>query len=100
MLYVPHSEQAPYDVARALGLLPIDEAADVIVLRAHDRVVFERPGMADSIPRVALSQLALDCLSGPGRMPAEGEAILAHMADHEDLWRSSDLSSLEADPLT
>jgi hypothetical protein len=29
----------------------------------------------------------LDCLSGPGRMPAEGEAVLGWMGEHEGTWR-------------
>jgi hypothetical protein len=56
------------------------------VLTAYDGVVFERSRMVNGIRHVALSQLVLDCLSGPGRLPAEGEAVLAHMAESEALW--------------
>lgn len=45
------------------------------------------PERVDDVPIVGLSQLVLDCLSGPGRLPAEGEALLEWMTNHEDEWR-------------
>jgi hypothetical protein len=56
-------------------------------------VVFERPRLIDGVPHVALSQLAIDCLSGPGRMPAEGEAVLDYMVQTENSWRVNRLPS-------
>jgi len=47
----------------------------------------------DGIPHVALSQLVLDSLAGPGRMPAEGEAVLTYMSDHTNEWRRFELPS-------
>ena len=79
------------DLADQLGLLPVEENADVLLLRAPDRFVFERPLRISGIQYVALSQLVLDCLAGPGRMPAEGEAILEYMSDHLDLWQASSI---------
>jgi len=38
-------------------------------------------------PAVALSQCALDCLSGPGRMQSQGEAVLDAMIRTETQWR-------------
>jgi hypothetical protein len=92
MLYVPPGPHTPDDLGDDLGLLRVDEGADVLLLRAHDNVVFERTRAIDGIPHVALSQLALDCLSGPGRMPAEGEAVLRYMTDHQDQWRAFGIS--------
>ena len=40
------------------------------------------------------SQLAVDSLSGNGRMLSEGEALLEHMADHIAEWRAPKLSNL------
>jgi hypothetical protein len=83
MLYVgPKSDDLASIVAR-LGLLPVDQASDILLLRAGDDVVFERRRFASGLPRVALSQLALDCLGGPGRMPEAGEAVLERMSDDE-----------------
>lgn len=75
------------DLADDLGLLPVQENADVLLLRAPDEVVFERAMFVDGLLHVALSQLVLDCLSGPGRMPAEGEAVLEYMSNRQDQWR-------------
>lgn len=91
MLYVPDEPNAPDHLGDSLGLIPVDEGADVLILRAYDAVVFERDRYVDNIPHVALSQLVLDCLSGTGRMPAEGEALLKYMADTESQWRSESL---------
>lgn len=75
-------------VASGLGLLPADEGANVTLLRPFDPVVWERGTRADGVDYCALSQVVVDCLTGTGRMPAEGEALLAWMADHEDQWRA------------
>lgn len=91
MLYVPPGPHTPDVIGEDLGLLRVDKGADVLMLRAHDSVVFERTADMDGIPRVALSQLVLDCLSGPGRMPAEGEAVLAYMQENQQLWRAAQL---------
>ncbi|MFJ1756774.1 hypothetical protein [Kitasatospora sp. NPDC088134] len=93
MLYVPHSVRGPYEIGEELGLLPTDQGADTLLLRAHDDVVFDRTLVIDGVEQVAPSQLVLDCLSGPGRMPAEGEAVLARMIDDEQEWRLPELSA-------
>jgi hypothetical protein len=41
----------------------------------------------------AASQVAVDCLTGNGRMPAEGEAIVRWMADNEDQGRLVSLAT-------
>lgn len=89
MLYVPAGPHTPDDVGDNLGLLRVDKGAHVLLLRAHDKVVFERTVYEDGLHRVALSQLVLDCLSGPGRMPAEGEAVLTYMQANPHLWRAA-----------
>lgn len=87
MLYVDPESDAPEAVGDQLGLLRVDQGADVLLLGAQDRVVFARPRTVDGIAHVALSQLALDGLAGPGRMPAEAEGVLAYMAEDETRWR-------------
>jgi hypothetical protein len=86
MLYVEAGPHTPDEWADKLGLMRAD-GGNVLLLRAHDTVVFEGIRKVDGIPHVALSQLALDSLSGPGRMPAEAEKLLSYMADHEQDWR-------------
>ncbi|RKN07657.1 hypothetical protein D7319_17855 [Streptomyces radicis] len=81
------------ELAEHLGLLEVSENADVILLRPPDPVVLDRSAVnGDGLRQVALSQLVLDCLSGPGRMPAEGEAVLEYMAAHEDEWRARSIA--------
>lgn len=75
------------DTAQRLGLLPADEGANVTLLRPFDEVVWARASSADGVTYAAPSQVVVDCLSGNGRMPAEGEALLAWMAEREARWR-------------
>jgi hypothetical protein len=82
-------------VADTLGLLPADEGANVALLRAFDPVVWEKTSEDAGIRYVAPSQGAVDCLTGTGRMPAEGEALIAWMVENEASWR---LSSLDGVP--
>ncbi|WP_331734790.1 hypothetical protein [Streptomyces sp. NBC_00887] len=77
-----------------LGLLEVKQQADVLFLDAHDPVVFKQSRIVGGLPHVALSQLALDCLSGPGRLPAEGEAVLERMSAHEQ-WRNLDIHTIK-----
>ena len=77
--------------ADALNLLPADEGANVILLRPFDEAVWSRLDRVDGVSFVAPSQAAADCLTGTGRMPAEGEALLAWMVDNEESWRAPTL---------
>jgi hypothetical protein len=87
-LYVDDADET----ARAFGLLPAEEGADVVLLGAYDYVVFDRDRSLDGLRAVGPSQLALDCLTGNGRMPAEGEALLEWMGRAEDEWRVPDIA--------
>ncbi|WP_244291563.1 helix-turn-helix domain-containing protein [Streptomyces subrutilus] len=77
------------DVADELRLLPVTEGADVLLLNEPDSFVRRRSEFVDGVQYVAPSQAALDCLAGPGRMPAEGEALLDFMEAHPEEWRAS-----------
>lgn len=44
-------------------------------------------GFVDGIRMAALSQFAVDLLTGPGRNPSEATALLDWMADHQAQWR-------------
>jgi hypothetical protein len=78
----------PPTVARALGLIPTDVGTNVALLRPFDRVVWDRTVRQDGLLYVATSQIAIDCLTGNGRMPAEGEAVVDWMLSHEEAWRA------------
>ncbi len=82
-------------LVEALGLLPADDGGNVVLLRPFDPVVWERTTEDGGLTYAAPSQVAVDCLTGTGRMPAEGEALLAWMADNESSWRYDSLAELE-----
>ena len=81
-------------VATPFGLLPSDRGSNVVLLRPFDPVVWERTTF-DGVTYVATAQIAIDCLTGNGRMPAEGEALLTWMEEDESRWRLSSLKELD-----
>jgi hypothetical protein len=81
-------------VANELGFLPADEGANVALLRAFDEVVWDRDSEDSGVRYVAPSQAAVDCLTGNGRMPAEGAALIAWMMENEPRWRLSSIEDL------
>jgi hypothetical protein len=96
-LYV---EKDPSDLISELSLLPADQGANVVLMRPYDDSVVARPRRREppgwlpaTIKKVACAQLALDCLTGTGRMPAEGEALLKWMGENEAVWRYPSLSA-------
>lgn len=85
---------APELIARDFDLIPADEGANVAILRPFDRVVWLRPTTEDGLRYAAPSQVAVDSLTGNGRMPAEGEAVLEWMMENESSWRIDSLERL------
>ncbi len=81
-------------VAEELELLPADEGANVVLLRAFDPIVWERSSEESGVCYVAPSQAAVDCLTGNGRMPAEGKALIAWMTENESRWRLPSVEDL------
>lgn len=89
MIYVEPRVHSVDELAEELSLLQVSTGApgNIVVLHPSNHGPFERRRAFGAAEHVALSQLVIDCLSGPGRMPAEGEAVLAHMAATEGDWR-------------
>jgi len=79
---------APGLLVQDLHLLRADEGADVMLLLPFDTVVYERTPIEEGLRFAAPSQIAVDCLTGIGRMPAEGEAVLEWMLAEESAWRA------------
>jgi hypothetical protein len=77
----------PKTVRARTNLLPASRGANVVLLRPADASQIARPRILDGIAYAGLSQLAMDCLAGNGRLPEEGEALLRVMAETEDQWR-------------
>lgn len=74
--------------AERLGLRPVDRGANVLLAAQVGDVAFERTRKVDGVVTAAHSQIAVDLLTGPGRSPSEGQAVLDWMEGHEREWRS------------
>ena len=77
MLYVDDVESA----AASLRVRPADAGANVMLLAPFDDVVFERTWKDRGLTIVAVSQAAVDLMTGPGRAPSEAEAILERLSE-------------------
>jgi len=77
----------PSAAAEALDLRPADTGANVALATGDYDVVFERADTIDGLRVAALSQVAVDLLTGPGRNPSEATALLDWMEADESRWR-------------
>jgi hypothetical protein len=78
----------PAAVAIELDLRPTEAGANVALAIPFDPVVYERTSKKSGITFAALSQVAADLLTSPGRGPNEAEALMEWMREHEDAWRA------------
>lgn len=79
--------ESPEETAKQLDLRPAKSGANVLLAEPYDPVVFERVTLREGAPYAALSQTAVDLLTGPGRSPAEAQALLDWMEANESVWR-------------
>jgi hypothetical protein len=84
----------PSAMAKELRLLPADRGSNVALLRPFDEVVWERTTKESGVKYAAVAQTAADCLTGNGRMPAEGDALTTWMEDNQSQWRLPTISDL------
>jgi hypothetical protein len=77
----------PDRLAERLDLRPVETGANVLLVRPRGEVVYERAQERDGVRVAAPSQIAADLLSGPGREPAEAQALLDWMERNESAWR-------------
>lgn len=82
--YVEDPEQAAVD----LGLRSVEAGANVTLLEPFDLVIWQRTRRETNLITVALTQCAVDLLTGTGREPSEAEALLLWMANNEGAWRA------------
>jgi hypothetical protein len=75
------------DAANALGLRRTASGANVALASGKYDVAFDRAEMVDGVRFAALSQVAVDLLTGPGRNPSEASALLDWMTANESSWR-------------
>lgn len=78
----------PEPAARALALRPAESGGNVMLVRPFDPVVFARSWVEGGVRYAALSQVAADLLTSPGRGPSEAEELIAWMKKNTDAWRT------------
>lgn len=74
--------------AHALELRPAESGANIMLIEPSDDAVFDRAAMRNGLRYVALSQVAADLLTSPGRGPAEAESLMEWMRANETEWRT------------
>lgn len=77
----------PETFAEAVDLRPADAGANVLLLVPDDDYPFEDAWADEGIRYAALPQVVADLLSGPGRGPAEGDALREWMTENPEVWR-------------
>lgn len=80
-------------LTRAGRLLAAPRGANVVLLEPYDPIVFDRTVTSRGIRYSSTAQVALDCMRGNARMPAEGEALLAWMRRNEARWRTGTMTT-------
>lgn len=84
----------PRLLASRLSLLEVDSGADTVLIRPENHAAMRGASIEDGLRYAVPSQVAIDCLSGSGRMPAEGEAVIEWMLANEDRWRLPNIIAL------
>lgn len=77
----------PADLAKALELRPVQTGANVQIASTKLDVVFTRTTKSNGLNYASPSQIAVDLLSGSGRNPVEGEALMDWMDDNKEGWQ-------------
>jgi len=83
MIYAEDADR----LANELGLRDVDTGGNVLVATAAFDVVFERAETFNEVTIVAPSQAVVDMLTGPGRNPAEAQALIEWMESNVQQWR-------------
>lgn len=75
-------------LARGVGLTKVDRGANTLLLEPINPAVVSRYRTVRGLDAVALTQLAADLLTAPGRGPAEAEELIGWMEKNQDAWRT------------
>jgi hypothetical protein len=82
----------PERIATITRLRQVRTGGNVVLARPYDRIVFERTWSRRNAVYVSLSQVVVDCLTGAGRLPAEGEALLNWLRRKAPRWQAPSLA--------
>lgn len=82
----------PEYLADTLRLRQVRNGGNVVLAQPYDEIVFKfTTASDDGLTVVSKAQAAIDCLTGSGRMPAEGEALIKWMTNNTDRWQAPSL---------
>ena len=82
----------PERIAEVTRLREVLTGGNVILSRPYNPIVFERTWRRGDPTNASLAQVVVDCLTGPGRMPSEGEALLDWMRNNAPRWQAPSLT--------
>ncbi|MDH4119743.1 MAG: hypothetical protein OEW30_20360 [Acidimicrobiia bacterium] len=88
----------PERIATLARLSQVRNGGNVVIARPYDQIVFERTWARDNVVYASPAQIAVDCLTGPGRMPAEGEALLEWLQRKAPRWQAPSLTAAADGP--
>ncbi len=77
----------PGGAAEALGLRRAETGANVVLLQPEDDAIYRWATEVGGLKQASLPTVVGDLLTGPGRAPAEAEALMDWMEQNEDVWR-------------
>jgi hypothetical protein len=83
----------PDRIAKIGRLLPATTGTNVVLAVPYDEIVFTRMRRSANVNFVSTAQTAVDDLTGPGRMPQEGEAVIAWMKRNLKQWQATSLTT-------
>lgn len=79
---------APESAAKRLDVRPTDAGANVLLVEPFDELVFEGQRDQGGLKMAALTQCAVDLITGSGREPTQADALMTWMSENEDVWRT------------
>jgi hypothetical protein len=82
----------PERLADTVRLRPTRTGGNVVTALPYDPIVFERTWERNGLVFASLCQVTIDCLTGFGRMPQEGDALLGWMRQRAPKWQASSLT--------
>ncbi len=82
----------PERIAEVARLRQVRTGGNVILARPYTSIVFKRTWRRGDPINASLAQVVVDCLTGPGRMPSEGEALLDWMRSNAPRWQAPSLT--------
>jgi|GEM_PF-1992075 len=82
IVYTPQIDE----LAKRLGIRESSTGGNVLLIEPNSDFQLQNTTMFDGVRVAAVSQIAVDLLTGPGRNPEEGKALVRYMKERND-WR-------------